>query len=341
MKVYRIDAYDGPRGLGLHEEPDPSPPTGRKVVVKVRASSLNYRELLDVQGGLAKFAPLADRRIPGSDAAGEVVAIGPDVRRVAVGDRVCTTFFADWLQGPMPVAMNFIGRSAGPDDGTLAEFTVVEEDELVHVPAHLTYEEAATLPCAGVTAWTSVFVHAQMRPGDTVLVEGSGGVSVFALQFARLAGARVIATTTSPAKQARLRELGAHITVVAGRDVDWAAQVREATGGAGVDWTLSTAGGDFLVGCIEATRPGGTLVAIGVRDTSARPVPAGAFAIRGVNLHPTRVGNREHFEAMNRALTAAGLRPVVDRVFAFDEARAAFEYFAAARHVGKVVIRHS
>ncbi len=340
MKVYRIDSYTGPAGLALHEEPDPAAPTGRQVVVRVHASSLNYRELLDVQGMLAKMAPLATRRIPGSDAAGEVVAIGPDVRRVAVGDRVATIFYADWLQGRMPAGMNFMGRSSLQDDGTLTEQTVVHEDELVRVPAHLSFEEAATLPCAGVTAWTSLFVHADLRPGDSVLVEGSGGVAVFAIQFARMAGARVVATTTSAGKVERLRAIGAQEVIVAARDCNWPADVRAVSDG-GVDWTLSTAGGDFMAGCIEATRPGGTVVSIGVRDTAARPVPAGAFAMRGVNLHPTRVGSRAHFEAMNRALAAGGLRPVVDRVFDFGEARAAFEYFAAGRHVGKVVIRHS
>ena len=341
MKVYRIDSYTGPAGLGLHEEPDPAPPTGHQVVVRVRASSLNYRELLDVQGALARMVPLPERRIPGSDAAGEVIAVGPDVTRVRAGDRVATTFYADWLRGPLPAQMNFIGRSAGQNDGTLTEQTVVHEDELVHLPAYLSFEEAATLPCAGVTAWTSLFVHADVRPGDTVLIEGSGGVSTMAIPLARMAGARVIATTTSPDKADRLRAIGAQHVVVARKDAPWSAQVLEASGGAGADWTLSTAGGDFLLGCIEATRPGGTLVTIGVRDSTARPVPAGAFALRGVRLHSTRVGSREHFEALNRALAANELRRVVERVFEFAEARAAFETFAAARHVGKIVIRHA
>ena len=157
MRMYRIAAYTGPSGLELCEAPAPAAPTGRQVLVRVRASSLNYRELLNVQGILARMAPLPDRRVPGSDGAGDVVAVGPDVRRVRPGDRVATVFYADWLQGPMPADLQMIGRSAGLDDGTLTEYLCVDEGELAHVPAHLSYEEAATLPCAGVTAWTALF----------------------------------------------------------------------------------------------------------------------------------------------------------------------------------------
>ena len=339
MKLYRIASYTGPSGLELCDEPAPPAPQGRQVVVRVRASSLNFRELMDVNGLLAQFAPLADRRIPGSDAAGEVVAVGPEVTRVRPGDRVATTFYAGWISGRMPTRMQFIGRSALQNDGTLTESTVVREDELVHLPPHLTFEEAATLPCAGVTAWTALFEQAHTKAGDTVLVEGSGGVAVFALQFARMAGARVIVTTTTAAKQSRLRELGAHEVVIASADRDWPAQVERLSNG-GVDWALSTAGGEALNGCIAATRPGGGVVLVGARDDSKQSKPAWTFVMRGVSMHPTRVGNRDHFEAMNRAIAANALRPVIDRVFDFGDAQAAFEYFAAARQVGKVVIRH-
>lgn len=340
MKLYRIASYTGPAGLELCEEPVPPAPTGRQVLMRVHASSLNYRELLDVQGLLAKMAPLPERRVPGSDGAGEVVTVGPEVRRVRPGDRIATVFYPDWLHGPMPPDLNFIGRSAATNDGTLTEYLLVEEDELVHLPSHLSYEEAATLPCAGVTAWTSLFVHARIGPGDTILVEGSGGVAIFAVQFARMAGARAVVTTTTPAKALRLRELGAHEVIVASREIDWPAKVREATGGTGVDASLSTAGGDYLAGCIEATRAGGRVILVGVRDTAPGSRPTLSFQMRGVSMHPTRVGNREHFKAMNRAIGINGLRPIIDRVFDFNEARAAFEYYAAARHIGKVVIRH-
>jgi NADPH:quinone reductase-like Zn-dependent oxidoreductase len=341
MKVYRIATYSGPSGLELCDEPAPLSPRDRQVVVRVRASSLNFRELMDVQGLLARIAPLAERRIPGSDAAGEVITVGPAVTRVKPGDRVATIFYADWIHGPMPPNMRFIGRSALQDDGTLTEFTVVHEDELVHLPPHLSFEEAATLPCAGVTAWTSLFEHARVKPGDAVLVEGSGGVAVFALQFARMAGARVIATTTTATKRPRLLELGASEVIVASPEGEWAKEILDATDRVGVDWAISTAGGEALDGCIAATRPGGGIVLVGVRDSSTRAKPNLGFQMRGVSMHPTRVGNRDHFEAMNRALVAnPAVRPVIDRVFDFGEAKAAFEYFAAARQIGKVVIRH-
>ena len=338
MQVWRIASYTGPAGLELCAEPDPAPPRSREVVLRVRASSLNFREWLDVQGVLAKVASLPDRRVPGSDAAGEVVAVGPDVRRVKPGERVATVFYSDWLQGPMPASMNIIGRSARQNDGTLTEYLVVDEAELVHLPGHLSYEEAATLPCAAVTAWNSLFALGRVTPGDSVLIEGSGGVALFALQFARMTGARAIMTTTTQAKCARLIELGAH-TAIHAAGHDWPAAIVAVNGGAGVDWTISTSGGKSLDGCIAATRPGGTVMLVGVRDGSSGR-PEMQFGMRGVSAHPTRVGNRDHFEAMNRAIEVNGLRPIIDRVFAFKEAPAAFEYFATGRHLGKVVIRH-
>lgn len=339
MKTWRIASYNGPAGLVLCDEADPAPPRHRQVVLRVRASSLNFREWLDVQGVLAKMWPLPQRRVPGSDAAGEVVAIGESVQRVQPGDRVATVFYSDWLHGPIPATMNIIGRSARENDGTLTQYMVVDEDELVHLPAHLSFEEAATLPCAAVTAWTSLFALGRLAPGDTVLIEGSGGVAIFALQFARVAGARAIVTTTSPSKRERLLALGAHAVINATAD-DWPAAVMAANDGEGVDWAISTAGGRSVDGCIAATRPGGAVMLVGVRDLGASGRPEMQLGLRGVSAHPTRVGNRDHFEAMNRAIAINQLHPVIDRVFEFDDAPAAFEHFATGRHVGKVVIRH-
>ena len=339
MKTWRIASYTGPAGLELCDEPDPAPPRHRQVVLRVRASSLNFREWLDVRGVLAKMAPLPERRVPGSDAAGEVFAVGESVQRVRPGDRVATVFYSDWLQGPIPATMNIIGRSARENDGTLSHYMVVDEDELVHLPAHLSFEEAATLPCAAVTAWTSLFGLGRVAPGDTVLIEGSGGVALFALQFARMAGARAIVTTTSPSKREHLLALGAHAVINATAD-DWPAAAIAANGGAGVDWAISTAGGRSVDGCIAATRPGGAVMLVGVRDFGASGQPEMQLGLRGVSAHPTRVGNRDHFEAMNRAIAVNQLRPVIDRVFEFDDAPKALEYFASGRHVGKVVIRH-
>jgi NADPH:quinone reductase-like Zn-dependent oxidoreductase len=340
MKTWRIAAYAGPAGLELCTEPDPPAPRGRQVVVRVRASSLNFREWLDVHGLLAKFAPLPERRIPGSDAAGDVVAIGEDVRRVQPGARVATVFYSGWLQGPMPADMNIIGRSARENDGTLTEYMVVDEAELVQLPPHLSYEEAATLPCAAVTAWTSLFTNGHLTPGDAVLIEGSGGVALFALQFARIAGARAIVTTTSPSKREQLMRLGAH-AVIDANDTDWPLRVRAANASRGVDLTLSTAGGPTVDGCIAATRPGGTVFLVGMRDDRARTRPALLFGLHGVSAFPTRVGNRDHFDAMNRAIDVSQLRPVIAQVFEFGAAPAAFEFFGQGGHFGKVVIRHA
>lgn len=339
MKTWRIASYTGPAGLELCDEPDPAPPCQREVVLRVRASSLNFREWLDVQGALARMAPLPERRVPGSDAAGEVVAVGESVRRVRPGDRVATVFYSDWLHGPIPATMNIIGRSARENDGTLTQYMVVDEDELVHLPTHLSFEEAATLPCAAVTAWTSLFALGRTLPGDTVLIEGSGGVAIFALQFTRMAGARAIVTTTTPAKREGLLALGAHAVINAAAD-DWSSAVIDANGGSGVDWAVSTAGGRSVDGCIAATRPGGAVMLVGVRDMGAAGHARMQLGMRGVSAHPTRVGNRDHFEAMNRAVAVNQLHPVIDRVFDFNQTPAALEYFATGRHVGKVVIRH-
>lgn len=339
MKTWRIASYTGPAGLELCNEPDPAPPRHRQVVLRVRASSLNFREWLDVQGVLAKMAPLPERRVPGSDAAGEVVAIGESVRRVRPGDRVATVFYSDWLHGPIPATMNIIGRSARENDGTLTQYMVVDEDELVQLPAHLSFEEAATLPCAAVTAWTSLFALGRLAPGDAVLIEGSGGVAIFALQFARMAGARAIVATMSPSKRERLLALGAHAVVNAAA-ADWSSAVVEANGGSGVDWAISTAGGRSVDECIAATRPGGAVMLVGMRDMGAAGKAGMQLGMRAVSAHPTRVGNRDHFEAMNRAIAVNQLRPVINRVFEFEDAPKALEYFATGRHVGKVVIRH-
>ncbi len=338
MRLYRINAYTGSAGLKMMQAPDPAPPVARQVVVRVRATSINFRDLIDLQGLLATRYGAPDGRIPMCDGAGEVVAVGPDVRRVKPGDRVAATFHASWIGGPPPLYMNILGRGAEVNDGMLTEFTTVDESELVHLPEHLSYEEAAALPCAGVTAWYSLFGPATLMPGDTVLLQGTGGVSVLALQFARAVNARVIVTTTSPGKAEALRALGASEVIDARKGQDWVSAVRALTGGYGVDWAVNIAGGDTVESMVKATRPGGRMVLVGFREGAMDKLSSN-FMVRGLNIHVTRVGSREHFEQMNRAISAAKIRPVIDRVFDFEEAAAAFDYFAQASHVGKVVIR--
>lgn len=339
MKVYRIASYDGPGGLRLTDEPTPDGPVGRQVVMRVRASSINFRDLIDIQGHMAKWYPLADGRIPLCDGVGEVVAVGPDVRRVKTGDRVAAIFHARWMAGPPPHDLNILGRSAEANDGMLTEYTKVDESELVRLPEHLSYEEAAALPCAGVTAWWSLFGPATLMPGETVLIQGTGGVSIFALQFARAINARVIATTTSPSKAQTLRDMGAEVVIDAANGVDWSKAVLDATDGVGVHWAVNIAGGDSFEMSVKAIRHNGRLVMVGQREGPMKNISAN-FMSRGVNIHNTRVGSRDNFEHMNRALEAAKIKPVIDRVFKFEEAPAAFEYFASAKHIGKVVISH-
>lgn len=309
--------------------------------MRVRASALNFRDLLGMKGALQiRGSGMAANNIPLCDGAGEVVAVGPDVTRVKVGDRVAAIFHACWIGGSAPQELNLLGRSSGRDDGMLTEFTRVDESELVIVPPHLSFEEAATLPCAGVTAWYALHGVQALLPGEDVLTIGTGGVSLFALQLAKLTGARVIATTTSPQKMDVLRELGADVVIDTSADPQWHQQVLAATDGLGVDVCVEVAGGDILTAAMQATRPGGRISAVGALSRRADGISP-LFRSRGLNLHPTRVGSRQHFEQMNRAIAAHGLKPVIDRVFAFDDARAAFEHFDTGVRIGKTVISHS
>lgn len=214
MKLYRVTSFTGLNGLERFAEPDPAPPVAGQIVVRVRATSINFRDWLGLQGFLQGVeGGMADNHIPMCDGTGEVVAVGPQVGRLNVGDRVAMTFHAGWIAGPVPDDFQVLGRSCNANDGLLTEYTTVDQSEAVVIPDHLSFEEAATLPCAGVTAWAALHGQTQLSPGDDVLVMGTGGVSIFvsifALQLAKLAGARVIATTSSPHKMDRLRELGA------------------------------------------------------------------------------------------------------------------------------------
>lgn len=337
MRAYRIARYEGPSGLELVEEPELPEPVARQVVVRLRASSINFRDLLDIQGMLMPGG-LPERRIPGCDGAGEVLAVARDVTRVKVGDRVALTYHPGWMGGPVPRRLNSLGRGVAQSDGTITQQTCVDESELVHIPPNLSFEEAATLPCAAVTAWWSLFGPAVLMPGEFLLIQGTGGVSMFALQFARTMGARVIATTTSPDKANVLRNYGAEFVFDAGKGKSWVPQVIEATSGLGVDWAVNIAAGSTFDPFVQAVRHGGRLVMVGWRDGDI-PGADGSFMMRGLNIHSTRVGSRDDFEQMNRAIVSSGLKPVVSRVFGFDEVPAAFEYFAEARHIGKVVIR--
>lgn len=330
MKAYRLDSIGSIDALRLHDEPKPEVGRGQ-VLVRIRASSLNYRDIALVQG---KYPfPVKANVVPQSDAAGEVEAVGADVRRFKVGDRVMNYFFANWVGG---VRRRVPEQYMIEHDGWLAEYKVVDAEALLAVPPHLSFEEAAALPCAGVTAWNAV---AGVGPGDTVLTQGTGGVSMFALQFAKLRGARVIATTSTLDKAARLRELGADEIIDYRAMPAWAGAVRELTGGAGVDRVVDVGGPGTLEQSIAAVAHRGQVSLVGALGEGA-PIDFFKLFLSQATYETISVGSRSDTEQMARAMAAHGTRPVLDRVFDFKDARAAWHYFAERRIFGKVVVRH-
>ena len=333
MRLYRLPEASGIDSLTLTEAATPMPGPFQ-VQERVHATCLNYRELMGVRGTYGRGG-LPANLIPLSDGAGEVTAIGPGVTRVKPGDRVAGIFMQRWIAGGI-TPDGAASAMGGSIDGMMAESVVLHEDGVVHIPAHLSFEEAATLPCAAVTAW-----HALMpvRAGDSVLVQGTGGVSIFALQFARMMGARVIATSSSDAKLERLRAMGADATVNYRTMTEWQDGVLAATGGLGVDLVVEVGGAGTLARSVQAARMGGRIALIGVLTGAAEMNPT-AFMRRSQTVQGIYVGSREMFEAMNRAISVGVLKPVVDRVFAFDEAKSAFEHLRSGQHFGKVVIRH-
>jgi NADPH:quinone reductase-like Zn-dependent oxidoreductase len=334
MKAYRLHAFSGPEGIRSDELPSTRPGTGQ-VLVRIRAAALNYRDLLISKGLYNPRLPLP--RIPLSDGAGEVLEVGPGVTRFKPGDRVSANFMPAWLDGPID---DDKARSAlgGEVDGVLAEEAVLPEAGLVHVPEHLTFEEAATLPCAALTAWHAMVVSGGLKPGDTVLTQGTGGVSIFAVQFALMAGASVIATSSRDDKLARLKEMGAWEVINYKATPEWDRRVLELTGGKGVDQVVEVGGAGTLPRSLRAVRRGGYIALIGVLSGlgEVNPMP---ILMRGIRVQGIFVGSRTMYEAMNRGIAANGMHPVIDRVFEFDQAVAALQYMDSGSHFGKIVIR--
>lgn len=334
MNVYEIQGGFGLDALRLAERPDPTAGRGQ-VVVKIRAVSLNYRDLMVVKGVYNPKMPLP--RIPCSDGVGVVVEVGEGVDRVKVGDRVAGTFFQGWVEGPATEEKTRPALGGGID-GVLAEFVAFDQEGLVPVPEHLNDAEAASLPCAGLTAWNALFESGALKPGETVLTLGTGGVSIFALQFARMAGARVIVTSSSDAKIERARQLGASETINYRAEPEWHEPVRRLTGGEGVDHVVELGGAGTMGRSLRSLRTGGTISLIGVLSGGGdfNPLP---ILMKNARVQGIYVGSRRMFEAMNRAIAQHQLCPIVDRVFPFAEAPQAFAYMESQSHFGKVAIR--
>ncbi len=333
MKVYRFPRAAGIDTLELHDVAKPSPGRGQ-ILVRMRAASLNYRDL-NVAAGRTARGTLPENLVPLSDGAGEVVEIGPDVTRVKIGDRVAGLFMQSWLGGEIEPGHVDSSRG-GSIDGVLADYVLFDQDGVVALPPHLSFEEGATLPCAGVTAWNALYAGRPLRTGETVLVLGTGGVSIFALQLARAAGARVIATSSSDDKLRRAKALGASDGINYRTHPEWQEQVLALTNGRGVDHVVEVGGAGTLGGSVEATRVGGQVHLIGVLtggEINPTPILRRNIVLRGIY-----VGSRQMFEAMNAAISLHRIQPVIDKVFPFDQARDAYHYMKGQVHVGKVVI---
>ena len=333
MKAFVIPTAFGLEHFALVDRPEPVPGPGQ-VLVGVRAGSLNYRDLLVAKGQYGRGVTLP--RVLGSDGAGEVVAVGEQVTRWAVGDRVVGCFFPKWSEGPITEA-GTRGALGGDHDGVLAELVAFEEGGLVAIPGDLSFEEAAALPCAAVTAWNAL-TGGGCGPGKTVLLQGTGGVSVFALQFARALGARVLITSGRDDKLARALEMGASAGVNYKTTPDWDKWARAQTNGEGVDLVIEVGGAGTLERSAKAARYGGHIALIGVLAGAGSFNPIHVL-MKAITLRGVFVGSRAMFEDMNRLIVGEGVKPVIDRVFPFAEAAEAFRHLESGAHFGKVVVR--
>jgi NADPH:quinone reductase-like Zn-dependent oxidoreductase len=333
VKVWQVAREWSIDAMDLAERPEPSPGPGQ-ILVRMHAASLNYRDLLTVQGkGGSHKLPL----IPFSDGAGEIVAVGDGVTRVAVGDHVCPMFFQSWFDGG-PSASNRRLALGGTRPGVLQELMVLDAEGVSRIPSNLTFEQAATLPCAALTAWRALFEEAHVRPGDTVLVQGTGGVSIFALQFAKLAGAAVIVTSSSDDKLERSKTLGADHTINYRSVPEWGKAAADWAGG-GVDHIVEVGGKDTLHQSIEAAQVGGTILIIGVLSGFAQQIAIPSIFGKNLRVIGLSVGSRRMFEKMTSAIERNNMKPVIDRTVAFDAVPDALKLMQQGGHFGKIVIQ--
>jgi NADPH:quinone reductase-like Zn-dependent oxidoreductase len=333
MKVYEVRQF-GIENLVLVERAEPEP-TANEVVVKFHSVSLNYRDLMFVKGVYNPKARLP--AVPFSDGSGEVVAVGANVKKWKVGDRVCPIFTQTWLDGSLSIEKRRTTLGAGDLDGVLREFGTFDENGLVEVPGHLSFDEAATLPCAAVTAWNALVVSGNLKAGDTVLILGTGGVSIFALQFAKMHGARVIVTSSSDQKLTKAKNLGADERINYTKTPDWDKEVLRLTNRIGVDHVVEVGGAGTLSKSFNSVRIGGHVAMIGVLAGAGEFDPRSVL-MKAVRMQGILIGSRRMFEEMNSAIVGNRLKPVIDRTFAFKEASEALKYMEGGSHFGKIVI---
>ncbi|MBQ0783924.1 MAG: NAD(P)-dependent alcohol dehydrogenase [Amphritea sp.] len=337
MRVFQIEGDWGIDNLKISHRDIPKPGLGQ-VLVKMSASALNFRDLVVPERGYGRRTgelPL----IPVSDGIGEVVEIGKGVTRVAIGDRVCPTFFQNWLGGE-PNDDRFSQALGGPLDGTMAEYMCLSQEGVVKVAEHLTNIEAAGLPCAALTAWSALATNSVTRPGDKILIQGSGGVALFALQFAKLFGAHVTMISSSEEKIERLKAMGADATINYQQTPEWSKASREITGGKGFDHIVELGGEKTLPQSLGCVRAGGTISMIGMLSGLNLSASLGPVITRQICLQGVTVGHRDGFEAMMKAIELHNIKPVVDCEFGFEELKIGLDYIRSGAQFGKVCIQH-
>lgn len=331
MRVYELNGANGISSVSMATRADPAPLRGQ-ILIRMKAWSLNFRDLLIINDNYNGVRP--DHVIALSDGAGEVIAVGPDVSRFKVGDRVSPTFASTWIAGTMTAAEPPRFRGAVVD-GVLAELVACDENNAVLIPAHLSWQEAACLPCAALVAWNALFGPRPLQSGQTVLTLGTGGVSTFAIQFARAAGARVIATSSSDAKLGLLRDLGATDTINYRTQPEWQQEVLRLTEGRGVDHVVEVGGGGTIERSVASAAVNGQIHMVGALSTGTLNP---RLLVQWKTLRGVMVGSRADHEAMNRMVAFHQIRPVIGKVFTFDQTIEAYRFLEAARHTGKVVI---
>ncbi|MFN9849098.1 MAG: zinc-dependent alcohol dehydrogenase family protein [Alphaproteobacteria bacterium] len=338
MRALNVTAPWGLDAIQVVEAPDPTPGPGQ-VLVRMKAVSLNYRDLLMVNGMYGRgAATTADVITPFSDGCGVIEAVGAGVTKFKAGDRVATLFFQNWNSGP-PNLEKLMSALGFPIPGAGAELQVFGQDGVSKVPEFLTDQQVATLPCAGLTAWRGLFEDARLEPGDTVVLQGTGGVSIFGLQFAKAAGYRTVITSSSDEKLARAQALGADHLVNYKTTPAWSGPVRQATGGRGADFIMEVGGGGTIQESMKAIRIGGHIAIIGVVAGAGDPFNPAALIGNSAKLQGLSVGSRDMFEAMCRAIDLHKIGPVVDKVFPWTDAKAAFSAMAGGEHFGKIVLQ--